>query len=379
MSDIKIKPERGDDDEEPFIEGDEAAEDDPLEEGGDLEFYDKAADDPKYDNMYLARVPNYVWEAWDKLPDDAEIEVGRIRQWYEVDPKTNQPTPRLRMLLHSNLAQHQLVPKEYDLKVTEMRVNNTFIFSEQDLPHYKEKNRARAEAAAAGVPAKLLRQPRPDKPAERPKFPGGRRRGPRRPTFKKSIPKKTKIAGRVRHELNCIPVDNPETDHMLALRAIEASKPTATVTFIDETNISLNSLERGGLAAQNRLQNFIPAAAQVPAPTKAKRVDMKTTRMAENELLDQIFICFAKHTYWPMKTLRHTLRQPEAYLRQTLEKVAELHRTGRFANTWSLTKDVARSKNISAQNGDDVMAPVVEDADADDDDEEGDVKMEDVL
>lgn len=377
MSDIKIKPER-DDDEEPFIEGDEAAEDDPLDEaGGDLEFYDKMADDPKYDNMYLARVPNYVWEAWDKLPDDAEIEVGRIRQWYEVDPKTGQPNPRLRMLLHNNLAQHQLVPKEYDLKVTEMRVNNTFLFSEEDLPHYKERNRARAEAAAAGVPSKLLRQPRPDKPAEKPKFPGGRRRGPRREFYRKAIPKKTKIAGRVRHELNCIPVDNPETDHMLALRAIEASKPTAVVTFIDETNISLNSLERGGLAAQNRLQNFIPAAAQAPPPTKAKRVDMKTTRMAENELLDRIFKLFAIYQYYSMKTLRHELRQPEAYLRQTLEKVAELHKTGRFANLWSLTKDVVRSNNISAQEGDGAIAPVAENAD--DDDDEGDIKMEDVL
>jgi transcription initiation factor TFIIF subunit beta len=208
--------------------------------------------------MYLARVPNYLWEAWDKLPDDDQIQVGKIRQWFEVDPKTGQTVPRLRMLLDSGLAQHQLMPKEFDLKITEMTASNTFLFSEEDLPHFKERNRARAEATARGVPSKLLRQQKPDnKPAEKPRFTGGRRRGPRREFYRKAIPKKTKIAGRVRHEVSCIPVNNPETDHMMAMRAIEASKPTATVVYMDETTIPLSELQKGNLASQQRLQNFI--------------------------------------------------------------------------------------------------------------------------
>lgn len=35
---------------------------------------------PAYNNMFLGKVPPYLWEAWDKLDDDAEIEIGTIRQ-----------------------------------------------------------------------------------------------------------------------------------------------------------------------------------------------------------------------------------------------------------------------------------------------------------
>ena len=34
--------------------------------------------------MYLARLPHSLWEAWSKLDDDAEIQIGTIRQWNEV-------------------------------------------------------------------------------------------------------------------------------------------------------------------------------------------------------------------------------------------------------------------------------------------------------
>lgn len=62
------------------------------------------------------------------------------------------------MLLDSNRPEHQLVPREYDLDVLDKDVHNHFIFSEEDLPGFKAKNKARQEAAAQGIPASLLRQ-----------------------------------------------------------------------------------------------------------------------------------------------------------------------------------------------------------------------------
>lgn len=50
-------------------------DDDIYEEAGDLEFNA----DPRYSKLYLARVPRYVWEAWSKLDEDAEIQIGTIR------------------------------------------------------------------------------------------------------------------------------------------------------------------------------------------------------------------------------------------------------------------------------------------------------------
>ncbi|TLD23090.1 hypothetical protein PspLS_07382 [Pyricularia sp. CBS 133598] len=381
--------------EETFM--DEIAED----ESGDLEFYDKSAMDPNYDNMYLARVPHYVWEAWAELPDDANIQVGKIRQWYEPDAKGEQHI-KLRMLLDNGIGAHQMIPKEYDLRITEMTVKDTFIFSEEDLPEYKEKNRARREAAAAGIPAHLLRNTaldntnnnnsnsgsggssgagrgnteNNDKPQK--SGYGKGRKGPRKEFYRKAVPKKTKIAGRIKHELNSIPVDNPETDHLLALRALEAAKPKAKVAFQDETNISQNSINRAtDFTTSRKYQSFITAnAAPPPVVTKQKKTELKAARIPENELLDQIFQLFRKFSYYHMKTLRVELRQPEAYLRQTLEKVAVLHKSGNLTNTWGLTDDAKRSNGISL-DGPATVAPTVEGELKDDDDEE-DIKMEDV-
>lgn len=52
------------------------ADDDLYEDAGDLEF----GGDPKFQTLYLARVPRYIWEEWAKLDDDAEIQLGTIRQ-----------------------------------------------------------------------------------------------------------------------------------------------------------------------------------------------------------------------------------------------------------------------------------------------------------
>lgn len=98
------------------------------------------------------------------------------------------------------------------------------------------------------------------------------------------------------------------------------------------------------------------------------RADAKTARIPENELLDRIFQCFSQYNYWSMKALKAAIPQPEVYLRATLEKVANLNKTGRFANQWSL-RDGFRATNEAAPD---------ENFEDDDDEDEDDVKMEDV-
>lgn len=83
-----------------------------------------------------------------------------------------------------------------------------------------------------------------------------------------------------------------------------------------------------------------------------------------------------------MKALRAELQQPEQYLRETLEKIAVLSKTGRFATTWSL-KPENKLANYEAIG--DEMAPTAEGVDesdigdADEEDEDDDVKFEDVV
>jgi transcription initiation factor TFIIF subunit beta len=78
MADVLIKP----DPEATGASPRTFAEEDIYEDAGDLEFNT----DPKYQKLYLARVPKYIWENWSNLDDDAEIQLGTIRQSRETGP-----------------------------------------------------------------------------------------------------------------------------------------------------------------------------------------------------------------------------------------------------------------------------------------------------
>ena len=182
----------------PAAAGAGGTEDDIYEDAGDLEFYNTTQLNSAAANMYLVRVPPYVWEAWDKMDDDTEIQVATLRQWTETD-KNGESKYRMRMLLRNDIASHQSIPKEYELDLPMLeqktganqntQIKNTFVFSEQDLPGFKAKNKRRAAAAAAGIPAHLLRQKQPDR-VDKPAYNHWQhgRRQPRQEYFRKAIP-----------------------------------------------------------------------------------------------------------------------------------------------------------------------------------------------
>ena len=91
---------------------------------------------------------------------------------------------------------------------------------------------------------------------------------------------------------------------------------------------------------------------QATKPVKGKAQENKTTRMPQNELLDLVYQCFREYKYWPFKTLKARLRQPEAYLKQTLEMVAHLVKSGDFAMTWELKPEAKESNYANAFYGD---------------------------
>jgi transcription initiation factor TFIIF subunit beta len=98
--------------------------------------------------------------------------------------------------------------------------------------------------------------------------------------------------------------------------------------------------------------------------------------MPENELLDRIFACFRKFNYWSMKAFRAELQQPEVYLRETLDKVAVLARSGPFAAHWSLKPE----NKVDSYNeiGDDLAPENDIPSSPEDEDDDEDVKFEDV-
>lgn len=97
--------------------------------------------------------------------------------------------------------------------------------------------------------------------------------------------------------------------------------------------------------------------------------------------MDLLFKCFKDYKYWSMKSLRAKLQQPESYLKETLEPMAVLAKSGRFASMWSLNNDYSaqygEASNIENAPAEDGGAEDSDMADAEDGDDE-DIKFEDV-
>lgn len=89
--------------------------------------------------------------------------------------------------------------------------------------------------------------------------------------------------------------------------------------------------------------------------------------------------CFEKYSFWALRSLKAELNQPETYLKETLEKVATLTRSGIYVGTYQLQasyKDTAKYNfsNVKAEQAPEIASDF---GGTDEDDEN--VKMEDVL
>lgn len=164
-------------------------------------------------------------------------------------------------------------------------------------------------------------------------------------------------------EFNCLPVENKEFEELSAKRALEALKPRREVRYIGQTPGSLHQARTVLPTEQSAfvvsiislpafhlviLQPTLISHQQAARPAKSKPQENKTTRMPQNELLDRIYELFRQYRYWRFKGLKSRLLQPEAYLKQTLEMVAHLVKSGDMVNSWELKPEARESTYANA-------------------------------
>lgn len=108
--------------------------------------------------------------------------------------------------------------------------------------------------------------------------------------------------------------------------------------------------------------------------------------MPQNELLDRIFGMFAeKITHIPLSRFKEDLNQPEAWLKETLDKVAILVKGGNFNLTYTLRGDVKAGRNmetfdnVKGEAGSMPNFGLDGAEDYEDEDDDDSVKMEDAL
>lgn len=128
-------------------------------------------------------------------------------------------------------------------------------------------------------------------------------------------------------------------------------------------------------AASKTFQNFVKPTIAVRKPT-----DAKAARMARSDLLSALFACFKEHEYWSMRGFRERLVQPESYLKQVLEEIAVLNKSGPYNGRWSLKDEWKNIENPSTAAAE-IAAnapPAGTVIEIDDDDDDDMVEMEDV-
>ncbi|KAI1269261.1 transcription initiation factor IIF, beta subunit-domain-containing protein [Xylariaceae sp. FL1019] len=349
------------------------SDDDMYEDAGDLEFVNfDPQTNPAAADVYLTHVPKYLYDAWDSFDDDEMIQIGKIRKWTEM--VNGKPRERMALLLDHTKAKHQAIPKEYRLesKDPSHALANTYLFTEQDLPGFKSESRG----ANNDVPPHLRRQheqrqqqklQQNDKTAPQPDN-GGVKKNKYQPRYRKAIPKKTILSNRFRHEINCTPELTEETKYILRNMSTDSMKPKAATNLVKTFDPS-GVIQAGAHVENAKFSNLVRTAPEQKNGVKKQPVE-KAARLDQTELRDRMFECFEKHTYWQLKAFKQQLNQPEAWLREQLDVLAVLHKTGPFANHWELK---AEYKRASVQPAEDAAA-TPEGVDSD-----GDEDMEDVL
>ncbi|TGZ83306.1 transcription initiation factor IIF, beta subunit [Ascodesmis nigricans] len=341
----------------------EPVDDDSLyEDAGDLDLSAGTRD------IWLVKLPAFITERWKDIDDDEEITLGTVK----IPPQSeHQDMTKLKLVLEKNDTNGLDTPVEYDLQLTNLEVRNTYVFTEKDMPGYESRNTQKP--GEPPIPSRLLYNQRGGGGEG-----GGKKdwKNQRHQPYRKAIPKRTALVGTARHEITMIPVYNEEYRKFQHERQILEDGPKYHTKRMHE-DVRPNLLAAGTTgSAGKQFQQFIK-----PTQTARKATDPKAFRMSRQDLQSSLFSCFQQHEYWSMKALRERLAQPEAYLKEVLDEIGIMHKSGSFSGKWSLKPEYAtfsQGGGAPAGGGGGANADTAISIEDDEDDEE-EPEMVDVL
>lgn len=238
-------------------------------------------------------------------------------------------------MLHDNAKQHD-IPKLYNGRITKGEYNNTIAFSEKDQPGFRSGawNRNR-------MPKKQDTKPDPNRV--------NKQKG-----YRSSIPKQTALAAYFQNEVSLTAVENAEYNNFTKNRFKQMFQPKHQTAFVNDINVNNQH-------AIKSFSNFVTAKEAAP---KKKKQQEKAVRISQDVLLDQLQKCFKEYRYWSLRALRQRLHQPEQYIKQTLEKIATLQRSGQFAMNYKLNPEYEQINNDQGEN---IKEEVAKEEESDDD------------
>ncbi|KAF2769466.1 hypothetical protein EJ03DRAFT_327317 [Teratosphaeria nubilosa] len=334
---------------------------DEFEEDTDLYIPDENA------ASWLVNIPRDVWQVWkdmyDQAPEGQRIQLGTMRVYHEKPGEENQPLKqKIQIRLRNDIPQHENVLKNYDVKLTSCGDSNVSVFSEKDLPGHRSMGAGRNRLQASkptGIPTKNERYGKDG-----------------RANYRTAIPKQTALAPQVRNEGKATPIEDAQYHEHIKKQWDAHVAPKSRVGFTAGIDKRLHP----GLSSNLSSFNSFSLSSQ-PSKSKSKGgkvVRDKAVRMEWGELTHRLEDCFKEYKYWSMQNLRNRLHQPEAYIKEVLEPIAILSRSGDTNNHWMLKPEYA-SMLADAKIDEETKAGSGEDFTATGDEmEEGEEEFEDV-
>lgn len=292
--------------------------------------------------VWLVRLPMFLAEKWRDRGNLYGQELGKIR--------INKDGSKITLLLNEN--DNDSIPHEYDLELTKKVVENEYVFTEQNLKKYQQRKRELEADPEKQRQAYLKKQEREEelkKKQQQQKRRNNRKKFNHRVMtdrdgrdryipYVKTIPKKTAIVGTVCHECQVMPSMNDPNYHKIVeqRRNIVKLNNKERITTLDET-VGV-TMSHTGMSMRSDNSNFLKVGRE-----KAKS-NIKSIRMPKKEILDYLFKLFDEYDYWSLKGLKERTRQPEAHLKECLDKVATLVKKGPYAFKYTLRPEYKKLK-----------------------------------
>ncbi|AJR99325.1 Tfg2p [Saccharomyces cerevisiae YJM1418] len=333
------------------ISGDEyLSQEEEVFDGNDIEnnetkVYEESLDlDLERSNrqVWLVRLPMFLAEKWRERNNLHGQELGKIR--------INKDGSKITLLLNEN--DNDSIPHEYDLELTKKVVENEYVFTEQNLKKYQQRKKELEADPEKQRQAYLKKQEREEelkKKQQQQKRRNNRKKFNHRVMtdrdgrdryipYVKTIPKKTAIVGTVCHECQVMPSMNDPNYHKIVeqRRNIVKLNNKERITTLDET-VGV-TMSHTGMSMRSDNSNFLKVGRE-----KAKS-NIKSIRMPKKEILDYLFKLFDEYDYWSLKGLKERTRQPEAHLKECLDKVATLVKKGPYAFKYTLRPEYKKLK-----------------------------------
>lgn len=292
--------------------------------------------------VWLVRLPMFLAEKWRDRNNIHGQQLGKIR--------INKDGSKIQLVLDEN--DNDSIPHQYDLELTKKVVENEFVFTEQNLKKYQQRVRELATDPEKQKQAYQRKQEREEELRRRQqllKRRNNRKRFNHRVMtdrdgrdryipYVKTIPKKTSVTGTVCHECQVMPSMNDPNYHKIVeqRRNLIKNSNKERITTLDET-VGV-TMSHTGMSMRGDNSNFLKVGRE-----KAKS-NTKSIRMPKKEILDYLFKLFDEYDYWSLKGLKERTRQPEAHLKECLDKVATLVKKGPYAFKYTLRPEYKRLK-----------------------------------